>query len=426
MSDEATGGILQALEPRLAEIERRQDDLDVVVLETATMAKTLKDERDDARSAAQVQAGEIARMTAELQRAHEAGERMQAEVARLSLREPTNDEMERALAGGDEAFLVGTIRRCRHCRCAVFGGPTACVRCADRADLAAAVKRATALESANALGSAQVTQLQEELADTTAKLGRAVAALRKHRIDITSVARFVRDMGDMPNTVAAVQDFTRGRRRHPRRRGRRIRMHTSPTRRRARPRRARAAVARVGTRRASRCDHRRPSRRRRTRKADRSRREGDDRMSTHDANCPWIYGGACDCGLASDAAERDSLRRDLAVTRAALAQCATALREARAWIDPIGETSPGMAQQSRAFVDAALTVDVEHSVRVEAAREAVIQAVGALDKFEDFSEPPEHEDEASPQWLKARQAVGDSLVALDALTSEWRRDGGGA
>jgi hypothetical protein len=40
-----------------------------------------------------------------------------------------------------------------------------------------------------------------------AKLGRAVAALRKHRATIAGVTRFVRDMGDMPNAVAAVQDF---------------------------------------------------------------------------------------------------------------------------------------------------------------------------------------------------------------------------
>lgn len=47
-----------------------------------------------------------------------------------ALREPTRDEMEAALAGGDEAFYDGwTIRRCRHCREAVAGGPTACVGC---------------------------------------------------------------------------------------------------------------------------------------------------------------------------------------------------------------------------------------------------------------------------------------------------------
>lgn len=59
------------------------------------------------------------------------------EIARLKEREPTNDEMERALAGADEAFLGGTIRRCRICRCAVFGGPTACIRCVERAAHAA-------------------------------------------------------------------------------------------------------------------------------------------------------------------------------------------------------------------------------------------------------------------------------------------------
>jgi hypothetical protein len=61
-------------------------------------------------------------------------ERLGEENARLAQREPTNDEMERVLAGGDEAFLGGTIRRCRVCRCAVFGGPTACVRCVERED----------------------------------------------------------------------------------------------------------------------------------------------------------------------------------------------------------------------------------------------------------------------------------------------------
>lgn len=50
----------------------------------------------------------------------------------LSRREPTADEMERALGTGEEAFIGGTVRRCRVCRCPVFGGPTACVRCVER------------------------------------------------------------------------------------------------------------------------------------------------------------------------------------------------------------------------------------------------------------------------------------------------------
>lgn len=72
------------------------------------------------------------------------------EIARLKDREPTNDEMERALAGGDEAFLGGTIRRCRVCRCAVFGGPTACIRCVEReAHAATTAKLAKAEEMAD-------------------------------------------------------------------------------------------------------------------------------------------------------------------------------------------------------------------------------------------------------------------------------------
>lgn len=160
-------------------------------------------------------------------------------------------------------------------------------------------------------------------------------------------------------------------------------------------------------------------------------------MSTHDANCPWIYGGACDCGLASDAAERDSLRRDLAVTRAALAQCVTALtrivetdthgknvRDGWGFLRPTGTDFCGRCNRNNYWphtddcpiaLAAAVVVgvDVAHAVRVEAAREAVIQAVGV--------------------YLNARCDDNESLIrliaarqALDALTSERRRDGGGA
>lgn len=299
MSDEAMGGILQALEPRLAQIERRQDDLDVVVLEmtkTAAKLRTERDEaaarfsvlwtflqwvrtrdwtldrldqraaelhdegpaeiginivleRDDARAAAQVQADEIARLKAEhatekergdfwfeqahrnevaheaemrchaitkaehaatqerlapafrdhletlkvnaqlmsetavlraeLQRAHEAGERMQADLKMLR-------EMGDARMAGFEAHGAGvslydnpteTSGPCGHIGDAWETGWLLAAGNKARADFAAAVKRATALESANALGSAQVTQLQEELAATTAKLGRAVRVL---------------------------------------------------------------------------------------------------------------------------------------------------------------------------------------------------------------------------------------------------------
>jgi len=56
-----------------------------------------------------------------------------AECERLAEREPTGGEMERFLAGRDELpegepYPKGwpTIRRCRHCRLPVAGGPTAC------------------------------------------------------------------------------------------------------------------------------------------------------------------------------------------------------------------------------------------------------------------------------------------------------------
>lgn len=68
------------------------------------------------------------------------------------------------------------------------------------------------------------------------------------------------------------------------------------------------------------------------------------------------------------ATERDSLRRDLAVTRAALAQCATALRELR---ESVSMESVDDDLWSR-IVAALSNPDVEHAVRVEAAREAVI------------------------------------------------------
>lgn len=62
------------------------------------------------------------------------------QVSILRQREPTRAEMEKALyeSKKDEAFLNGTIRRCRHCKAPVFGGTTACTGCVnghDRAEL---------------------------------------------------------------------------------------------------------------------------------------------------------------------------------------------------------------------------------------------------------------------------------------------------
>jgi hypothetical protein len=59
---------------------------------------------------------------------------------------PTRDEMERALAGGDEGFLRGTVRRCRYCREPVYGGPTVCVPCADVAWVIEQIDRAAPAE----------------------------------------------------------------------------------------------------------------------------------------------------------------------------------------------------------------------------------------------------------------------------------------
>jgi hypothetical protein len=57
-------------------------------------------------------------------------EAQERRIRELERREPTSEEMEAALAGKDEAFLGGTVRRCRGCKAPVFGGPNACVRCA--------------------------------------------------------------------------------------------------------------------------------------------------------------------------------------------------------------------------------------------------------------------------------------------------------
>lgn len=164
-------------------------------------------------------------------------------------------------------------------------------------------------------------------------------------------------------------------------------------------------------------------------------------MSTHDVNCPWIYGGECDCGLASDAAERDSLRRDLAVTRAALAQCARAMEKVRdnhhnmVHADECprrghddGECNcpdvDGLIHEGAPCIDgececclsvdvihqALAPVDVGHAVRVEAAREAVesiAREMEARATGKAMQPTPE-------QWQRL-------TAALDALTSERRR-----
>jgi hypothetical protein len=58
-----------------------------------------------------------------------------SELDRLRMREPRREEMEAALGEANEAFYEGwTIRRCRHCRIPVAGGPTACEVCAATQD----------------------------------------------------------------------------------------------------------------------------------------------------------------------------------------------------------------------------------------------------------------------------------------------------
>jgi hypothetical protein len=103
--------------------------------------RQLREARDaavKAREDAEAQLAKVRHDRDEMIRVHDEVEadrdQLRAENARLSQREPTSDEMERALAGREEAFLGGTIRRCRVCRCAVFGGPTACIRCVERED----------------------------------------------------------------------------------------------------------------------------------------------------------------------------------------------------------------------------------------------------------------------------------------------------
>jgi hypothetical protein len=63
-------------------------------------------------------------------RALEHAARADEAVRQRKTREPTRDEMERALGAADETFLDGTVRRCIDCRAPVFGGPTRCSHCA--------------------------------------------------------------------------------------------------------------------------------------------------------------------------------------------------------------------------------------------------------------------------------------------------------
>lgn len=140
-------------------------------------------------------------------------------------------------------------------------------------------------------------------------------------------------------------------------------------------------------------------------------------MSTHDANCPWIYGGECNCGLASDAAERDSLRRDLAVKSAALAQCATALGDAALYLrsaqrliecGAVNGTPwfAGLVDLIASLPAVLANPDVDHAVRVEAARDAALRTADKYRKA--FPQA------SAEQW----DAFYDAFDALDALTSE--------
>lgn len=124
--------------------------------------------------------------------------------------------LEAALVEAEEKLAESDHEKCWHVGCGLV-----LERDQLRAQVAALNDRCTALEqerdteresAANAERRTTETrrdydELSGRYEATVAKLGRTVAALRKHRVDITSVARFVRDMGDMPNTVAAVQDL---------------------------------------------------------------------------------------------------------------------------------------------------------------------------------------------------------------------------
>lgn len=94
-----------------------------------------------------------------------------SQIERLRKREPTREEADGALGDAREGFLDGWIaRRCLDCGCWVFGGPTRCVRCAERIDRNqarterdAAIARAEKAEKERDVITARVRVLEGEL-----------------------------------------------------------------------------------------------------------------------------------------------------------------------------------------------------------------------------------------------------------------------
>lgn len=92
---------------------------------------------------------------------------LEAENERLRLeREPSQAEGDAADTDGDggECFVTGwTGRRCRHCGRWVWGGPTACVQCANDAE------RVASLESENARLRAENESVDEDMGEVYRK-----------------------------------------------------------------------------------------------------------------------------------------------------------------------------------------------------------------------------------------------------------------
>lgn len=123
--------------------------------------------------------------------------------------------------------------------------------------------------------------------------------------------------------------------------------------------------------------------------------------------------------------ERDSLCQQLAVMRAALAECATVttrvsaqlrhayhnLIDGRVYAAGVRSFADGLiAPQIRALEDLARVADVDHAVRVEAARDAVRSAsVTVL-----LAAMLRRGTPSPAQWKE----LSDALSVLDALTSE--------
>jgi prefoldin subunit 5 len=134
----------------------------------------------------------------------------QADCERLRGLEPTREEMERYLGDRDEIpqgdpYPSGwpTIRRCRHCRKPVAGGPTACTSCVSRDD-----GRAELLTDAAYVAAAdqeQIEELQRQLTAVTAERNAARKAVeiwehiaeRDHGSPIETVEELHRRLGEV-------------------------------------------------------------------------------------------------------------------------------------------------------------------------------------------------------------------------------------